>query len=69
MSDGNRPAQQFRLGNVNATVWLNGRHYTTVGSKVYREGEEWKNTDQFNTGDLMNAVRILQRAEEWISGK
>jgi hypothetical protein len=69
MSDANRPAQQFRLGFVTATVWLNGRFFTTVISKVYREGDEWNNTDQLNSGDLMNAVRLLQRAEEWISEK
>ena len=60
---------QFRLGNATATVWLNGRFYTTVLSKVYKEGEEWKNTDQLNSGDLLNAAKLLQRAEEWISEK
>jgi hypothetical protein len=30
MSEGNKPATQFRLGNMTATVWQNGRHYTTV---------------------------------------
>jgi len=69
MSDGNRPAQQFRLGFVTVTVWLNVKHYNIVLSKTYRDGDEYKNTDQLNTGDLMNAVRLLQRAEEWINGQ
>jgi hypothetical protein len=67
MSEGNRPAQQFRLGNISATVWLNGRFYTTVLSKVYKDGDEWKNTDQLSSGDLLNAAKLLQRAEEFIS--
>jgi hypothetical protein len=67
MSEGNKPATQFRLGNISATVWLNGRFYTTVLSKVYKDGDEWKNTDQLSSGDLLNAAKLLQRAEEFIS--
>ena len=67
MSEGNKPVAEFRLGNVTATLWLNGRFHATVISKSYRDGEGWKNTDQLSTGDLMNAVRLLQRAEEYIS--
>jgi hypothetical protein len=50
-------------------VWLNNEHYNTVLSKSYKDGEDWKETDQLGTGDLMNAVRVLQRAEEWINGQ
>jgi hypothetical protein len=46
----NQPAKQFRLGFVTATVWLNAKHYNTVLSKTYRDGDEWKNTDQLSTG-------------------
>jgi hypothetical protein len=42
MSEGNKPATQFRLGNITATVWLNGRHYTTVLSKMYKDGRGMK---------------------------
>ena len=61
---------QFRLGTTTATVWLNGRHYTTVLSKIYKDDKgEWKNTDQFNTGDLLNGAKLLQRVEEWVNGQ
>jgi hypothetical protein len=67
MSEGNKPATQFRLGNMTAKVWQNGRHYTTVLSKMYKDGGgEWKDTDQLNTGDLLNAAKCLHRAEEWV---
>jgi len=69
MAKANPPAAKFRLGYVTATVWLNNEHYNTVLSKSYKEGEDWKETDQLGTGDLMNAVRVLQRAEEWINGQ
>ena len=62
-----QPAVKFRLGYVTATIWQNGEHYNTVLSKSYKDGDEWKDTDQLSTGDLMNAVRVLQRAEDFIS--
>ena len=69
MAKANPPAAKFRLGYVTATVWLNNEHYNTVLSKSYKDGEDWKETDQLDTGDLMNAVRVLQRGEEWINGQ
>ena len=69
MAKANPPAAKFRLGHVTATVWLNNEHYNTVLSKSYKDGEDWKETDQLDSGDLMNAVRVLQRAEEWINGQ
>jgi hypothetical protein len=63
----NQPVVKFRLGYVTATVWQNGEHYNTVLSKSYKDGDEWKDSDQLSTGDLMNAVRVLQRSEDFIS--
>ena len=63
----NQPAAKFRLGYVTATVWQNDQHFNTVLSKSYKDGDEWKETDQLGTGDLMNAVRVLQRAENYIA--
>jgi hypothetical protein len=63
----NQPAAKFRLGFVTATVWQNGDFYNTVLSKTYKEGEEYKDTDQLGTGDLLNAAMLLQRSEQWIS--
>lgn len=63
-----QPAAKFRLGYVTATVWLNGEHYNTVISKSYKDTDEkWQESDQLGTGDLMNAVRVLQRAENYIA--
>jgi len=43
-------------------------HYNTVLSKSYEDPDEkWQESDQLGTGDLLNAARLLQRAEQWIS--
>ena len=62
-----QPAAKFRLGYVTATVWRNDDFFNTVLSQSYEDGDEYKDTDQLAQGDLMNAVRALQRTEEFIS--
>ncbi|QAU49665.1 hypothetical protein [Bradyrhizobium guangzhouense] len=62
-----QPVVKFKLGYVTATFWQNGSHYNTVLSKSYKDGSDWKETDQLGTGDLLNAAKVLQRAEEFCS--
>jgi hypothetical protein len=62
-----QPAAKFRLGYVTATVWKNDDFFNTVLSKSYKDGEDWKDTDQLGTGDLLNAAKLLERAEQFIS--
>lgn len=68
MANGKQPANKFRLGYVTATVWLNQeKFYSVVLSKSYKDGDEWKDTDQLSVGDILNAAKVLERAEQWIS--
>ena len=62
-----QPAAKFRLGYVTATVWLNDKFYSTVLSKSYKDGDEYKETDQLSHGDLLNACEVLERAEAFIA--
>jgi hypothetical protein len=61
-----KPAAKFRIGYVTATVWKNGEHYNTVLSKSYKDGDNYKDTDQLGVGDLLNAARVIGQALEWI---
>jgi hypothetical protein len=38
---------------------------TPVLSKFCKDGEEWRDTSQLGTGDLLNAAKRPQRAEEF----
>lgn len=62
----NQPVKKFRIGLVTATIWQNGKHYNTVLSKSYKDGEDWKETDQLGHADLLNGAKLLQRAEEYV---
>ena len=67
----NQPAKKFRVGYVTATVWENEsgdkKFFAVNLSRSYKDGDDWKNTDQLGAGDLMNAMRVLDRAEQWIA--
>lgn len=67
MAKANQPAAKFRLGNVTATVWKNDKFYNVVLTKTYKDGDEYKDTDQLGHGDLLNAAKVLERAEAFIS--
>ncbi len=69
MAKANQPAAKFRIGFVTATVWQNERFYNVVLSRSYKDGEDYKDTDQLGAGDLLNAAKVLTRAEEWISAQ
>jgi len=65
-----KPAAEFRVGYVKATVWKNdNKFFNTVLSKSYKDGDDWKETDQLGHGDLLNAAKVLERCEEWIAAQ
>jgi hypothetical protein len=72
MAQGDQPSARIRIGNVTAAVWKNSEgFYSVTLQKSYREkdSDEWKNTDNLSHGDLLNAARVLERAEEYIARK
>ena len=67
MAKANHPAANFRVGYVTATVWLNDKFNNVVLSKSYKDGDDYKDTDQLGHGDICNAVKVLERAEAYIA--
>lgn len=64
-----RPKKSFRVGYVTAAVWDNDTFYTVTLNRSYKDGDEWKNTDGLGAGDLLNAAKALERAEDWINNR
>lgn len=70
MSD-KAPVRKFRLGGVTASVWKNEgaerAFYTVTIQRAYKDTDgNWKNTDSFNSDDLLNASYVLRKAGDWI---
>jgi hypothetical protein len=70
-SNTNRPAHTVRHRGIKAVVWLNqtdkGPMHNVTLSRVYRDGEEWKESRSMGFDDLMTAAKALFDAHTWIS--
>lgn len=65
-----RPVHEIRLGRIRAAVWENAtqngtRHNVTV-SRLYKDGDKWKDSSSFGREDLPLVMKVLDIAHTWI---
>ncbi|SFJ58663.1 hypothetical protein [Planctomicrobium piriforme] len=65
-----QPVHEIRFGAVKAAIWQNEtavgtRHNVTV-SRIYKDGEDWKQTDSFGRDDLQLLAKVVDLAHTWI---
>ena len=65
-----KPAHEIRLGRIKATIWENEtdngtRHNVTV-SRLYKDGDQWKQTTSFGREDLPLVAKVVDLAHTWI---
>jgi len=73
-----KPEQKFRAGSVTATIWAKDIEVTRDGKKTsvtvynteivknYKDGEEWKKTNNFGKDDLVKLQVVLAKATEFL---
>jgi hypothetical protein len=65
-----KPIHEVRLGSIKAAVWKNdtenGARYNTTFARLYRDGEEWKTSDNFGREDLLLLAKVADQAHSWI---
>lgn len=63
----NRPFQVIRRGLLKAVVWenptANGAMFSTQLVRVYKDGDDWKETHSLNREDLLHAAKLLDAAD------
>ena len=64
------PVHELRLGRIRAAIWENDtqngvRHNVTV-SRLYKDGDEWRDSSSFGRDDLPLVSKVLDRAHTWI---
>lgn len=66
--EGDQPVKKFRVGSVTAAVWKNDGNFSVTLQKSYKDRgtEEWRNTDTLFHGDVLCAMKALERAEDFI---
>ena len=65
-----RPVHELRLGRIRAAVWENStqngtRHNVTV-SRLYKDGDDWKDSTSFGRDDLPLLAKVADLAHSWI---
>ena len=67
----NRPATEFREGNIRVTIWpITGgdgtNRYSVIISRSYQTEGKWKSTSYLGRYDIQRTRKLLDRADDWI---
>ena len=65
-----RPVQEIRMGRIRAAIWenetTNGTRYNVTVSRIYKDGDTWKDSNSFGRDDLLIVAKVLDRCHTWI---
>ena len=64
-----KPVHEIRLGRIKATIWENetenGPRYNVTVSRLYKDGDEWKQSSSFGRDDLPLVAKVVDLAHTW----
>ena len=65
-----RPVQEIRMGRIRAAIWenetTNGTRFNVTVSRIYKDGDTWKDSNSFGRDDLLIVAKVLDRCHTWI---
>jgi hypothetical protein len=65
-----KPVHEIRLGRIKATLWenetQNGTRHNVTLSRLYKDGENWKDSSSFGRDDLPLVAKVADLAHSWI---
>jgi hypothetical protein len=71
--ENNRPFHEIKHRSIRATIWKNdtakGPMYNVTVSRLFKDGQQWKDSHSFAFDDLMNLAKALYDAHSFISGQ
>ena len=57
-----QPVHEIRLGRIKATIWendtRNGTRYNVTLTRLYKDGDEWKDSASFGRDDLPLVAKV-----------
>ena len=70
MASGNRPVHEIRMRSIKAAIWMNsyadGRRYSVTFTRLYKDGDQWKDSPAFGRDDLQLLAKVADQAHTWI---
>ena len=69
-----RPEKKFKCGPISASLWAEDKtmekgvvkFYSINITKAYKDGDNWKNTNNFNAEDLPKVALVTDEAYKYI---
>jgi len=65
-----RPVHEIRMGRVRAAIWendtQNGTRHNVTFSRLYRDGEQWKDSSSFGRDDLPLLAKVADQVHTWV---
>ena len=65
-----RPVHEIRMGRVRAAIWennsQNGTRHNATFSRLYRDGDQWKDSSSFGRDDLPLLAKVADQVHSWI---
>lgn len=65
-----KPVHEVRLGRIRAAIWENETEQGTVHnvtlSRLYKDGDEWKDSTSFGRDDLLLLAKVADLAHTWV---
>jgi hypothetical protein len=65
-----RPVHEIRMGRVRAAIWennsQNGTRHNVTFSRLYRDGDQWKDSSSFGRDDLPLLAKVADQVHTWI---
>lgn len=65
-----RPIHEIRLGRIKAAIWENatpnGTRHNVPVSRLYKDGDDWKDSTSFGREDLPLVSKVVDQAHSWI---
>ena len=65
-----RPVHEIRMGRVRAAIWenetQNGTRHNVTLSRLYKDGDDWKDSTSFGRDDLPLVAKVADLAHSWI---
>lgn len=66
----NKPVHEVRFGSIKAVIWrnetANGSMHNVTVARLYKDGDQWKESSGFGQDDLLVLAKTLDVAHTWI---
>ena len=71
MTQKQKPAYEIRLGRIRASIWANHSEshevwFNVSVSRLYRDGDQWKDSQTFSRDDLPIVAKVADMAYAWL---